>query len=308
MSKSFDRGKINFIGLAPALVGVSAAAIVASFVLFATKGFDYGVDFAGGTEIQVKFSQVVEAGKVRQFASDLGLKDASVQSLGAEANEFVVRVASVVGVNDKETTDLLNATIAKVTEGLKGVFQDANPEIRRIDTVGPQIGEELSRSGLLAAFYCVLVILIYVGLRFDFVYAQAAVLCLVHDAIVTLGILSLVGHQVTVQTVAAILTLIGYSLNDTIVIFDRIRENIPQYRDQKLSDVVNLAVNQTWVRSVNTSVTVLLTIVTMYWLAGGAIEDFAFIIGVGVLIGTYSTVYVASPLMIVGQKLLGKAT
>ena len=175
--------------------------------------------------------------------------------------------------------------------------------IRRVDSVGPQIGSELKRNGVLAAFYCLLMILIYVGLRFDYKYAPGAVFCLFHDAIITLGIFSLFGREVNVQTLAAILTIIGYSLNDTIVNFDRVRENVTVYRDHNFYTVMNRSLNDVLSRTLLTSVTTLLAVAAMYFLAGGVIRDFAFTLGIGIIVGTYSSIYVASPITLVMDRI-----
>lgn len=297
-----DAGKFDFIKIAGLLGGLSLLLVIGSLAAIATKGFVYGIDFAGGTEVQVQFKEKVEMDKVRGFADEMKLKNFELQSF-AEDNEFLLRFdSSKKGATDKETNDIRNKTIKDLTKGLESSFADAIPVIRRVDSVGPQIGEELKRNGLLAAFYCLLLILVYVGLRFDYEYAPSAVICLFHDAVLTLGIFSLLGKQVNVQTMAAILTIIGYSLNDTIVNFDRIRENKELYRDNDLRWVVNRSINDVLSRTILTSITTLMAVGSLYFIAGGVIEDLAFTLGIGVLIGTYSSVYVASPLLMVFEK------
>lgn len=293
--------KYDFLAISKMFAVVSIVLTLLSVVIILANGFNYGIDFAGGTEIQVQFEEQVETSAVRSFTEKLGLNSASVQSFGEE-NEFLIRMDSVKGKNDKETNQLLNELISKVTEGLAADFSAQKAAIRRVDSVGPQVGSELKRNSLLALFYSLLMILIYIGLRFDYKYAPSAVFCLFHDAIITLGIFTLIGHEVNVQTLAAILTLIGYSLNDTIVTFDRIRENITVYRDQSFYDVVNRSLNDVLSRTLLTSFTTLLAVAAMYVLAGGVIQDFAFTLGIGIIIGTYSTIYVASPLVILMDK------
>ncbi|MCB0422264.1 MAG: protein translocase subunit SecF [Bdellovibrionales bacterium] len=300
--KISDIGKFDFLKASKIFAAVSFALTFASIVVIMIDGFNYGIDFAGGTEVQVQFQSEVEAGRVRKFAESMGYTNAQVQSLG-ENNEYLIRLESVEGANDKETNKLLNAMIAKVTEGLKTSFTSEGALVRRVDSVGPQVGSELKRNGLLAVFYSLLMILIYVGLRFDYKYAPGAVFCLFHDAIITLGIFSLFGREVNVQTMAAVLTIIGYSLNDTIVTFDRIRENTVTYRDNTFTFIINRSLNDVLSRTLLTSVTTMIAVAAMYILAGGVIQDFAFTLGIGVIVGTYSSIYVASPLVLLVDRL-----
>lgn len=297
-----DHGKFDFLSASKLFATVSVLATLACLVIIFSKGFNYGIDFAGGTEVQVQFDKEVEASRVRQFTTQMGYKNAQVQSLGEE-NEFLIRLESAKGKTDKETNQLLNAMIQKVTEGLTSSFAAEGALVRRVDSVGPQVGSELKRNGLLAVFYSLLMILIYVGLRFDYKYAPGAVFCLFHDAIITLGIFSLFAREVNVQTMAAILTIIGYSLNDTIVTFDRIRENNVTYRDNTFRFIVNRSLNDVLSRTLLTSVTTMLAVIAMYILAGGVIRDFAFTLGIGVIVGTYSSIYVASPLVLLVDRL-----
>ncbi len=303
MSKKIDV-RFNFLGSSKVFATLSLVLTVASLLVILVKGFNYGIDFAGGTEIQVQFAEKVADSEVRAFTEKLGLK-ASVQSFG-ETNEFLIRMDSVQGKDDKETNQLLNDLLNNVTEGLVAEFSEKQPEVRRIDSVGPQVGTELKRNGLLAVFYCLIMILIYLGLRFDYMYAPSAVFCLFHDAVITLGIFSLFGREVNVQTLAAILTIIGYSLNDTIVTFDRIRENMTTYRGYNFYDIVNRSLNDVLSRTMLTSITTMLAVVAMYVFAGGVIRDFAFTLGIGVIVGTYSSIYVASPFVVIMQKWYGR--
>lgn len=304
--QSKNYGKFDFLGKAKAFAVVSVVVSVASLLVVMVNGFNYGIDFAGGTEVQVQFTQPVEDSRVRDFTKEMGYNNASVQSLG-EDNEFLIRLESVVGKDRDETTKLLNAMTKKITTGLAASFATEGATIRRVDSVGPQVGDELKRNGLLAAFYSLLMILIYVGLRFDYQYAPGAVFCLFHDAVITLGIFSLFGREVNVQTMAAILTIIGYSLNDTIVTFDRIRENVHVFKNDTFRTIVNRSLNDVLSRTLLTSVTTMIAVVAMLVLAGGVIRDFAFTLAIGVVVGTYSSIYVASPLVLLVDKLQNKA-
>ena len=303
--RRLDHGQFDFLSVSKIWGTLSLIAVFLFFITITLKGFVYGIDFAGGTEVQVQFNKNVEAGQVRNFTEKMGYKGALVQSIG-EDNEFLIRLESVQGKTEKETNKLLNAMIQNITEGLSGTFQKEEATIRRVSSVGPQIGSELKRNGLLAAFYSLLMILIYVGLRFDYKYAPGAVICLFHDALITLGIFSLFGREVNVQTMAAILTIIGYSLNDTIVTFDRIRENSPLYRDQTFNFIINKSLNDVLSRTLLTSITTMLSVAAMYFIAGGVIKDFAFTLGIGVVIGTYSSIFVASPLVLLVDRLQSK--
>lgn len=304
--QSKNYGKFDFLGKAKAFAVVSVVVSFVSLLVIMVNGFNYGIDFAGGTEVQVQFTQPVEDSRVRDFTKEMGYTNASVQSLG-EDNEFLIRLESVVGKDRDETTKLLNAMTKKITTGLAASFATEGATIRRVDSVGPQVGDELKRNGLLAAFYSLLMILIYVGLRFDYQYAPGAVFCLFHDAVITLGIFSLFGREVNVQTMAAILTIIGYSLNDTIVTFDRIRENVHVFKNDTFRTIVNRSLNDVLSRTLLTSVTTMIAVVAMLVLAGGVIRDFAFTLAIGVVVGTYSSIYVASPLVLLVDKLQNKA-
>jgi preprotein translocase subunit SecF len=301
-------GKIDFLGLGNIFAVVSILLVIGSLALILIKGFNYGIDYAGGTEVQVLFNQKVEIGKVREFMKQMGYGSASVQSFGGtdDRNEYLIRLESVAGKTEKETNDMLQALNSKLTTGLTESFVSEGASIRRVDSVGPQAGSELKRNGLLAGFYSLLAILIYVGLRFDYKFAPGAVFCLFHDAIVVLGVFSLFGREVNLQTMAAVLTVIGYSLNDTIIIFDRIRENEPLFREEKFTWLVNRSVNDTLSRTILTSGATFLSVAALYLFAGGVIRDFAFTMGLGILIGTYSTIYVASPLVILLDNLSRK--
>ncbi len=256
-------GKLNFFSKTKFFVGLSVLFVLASLFLIFTKGFNYGIDFSGGTEIQVKFEDKIDPDKVRNFVEDLKLSGSQIQKFG-ESNEYLIRFQGEQGKTPAETNELLNQAVNRVTQGLQTTLAEFKPEIRRTDSVGPQVGNQLKKNSLLAAFYGLLVILIYVGLRFDYIFAPGAVICLFHDAIVTLGILVLMGKEINVQVLAAILTIIGYSLNDTIIIFDRIRENIHSHSDRQLPWIINRSMNEMLVRSILTSTATLMSTVCLF--------------------------------------------
>ncbi len=299
-SESF--GRFDFIGNVGIFGGISLVLVLLSLVYLAVRGINYGIDFKGGTEIQVKFVQPLHIDEVRKSVAGMGLGEVGVQAFG-EGNEYIIRFQGEQGTTDKETNEKLNASIAQVKEKINTQFASSTPDIRRVDTVGPQVGAELKRSGFLAVFYCLLVILIYVAIRFDYKYSPGAVACLFHDAVITLAIFILVGKEVNVPILAAILSLIGFSLNDTIVVFDRIRETEHTYKDKGSYFIINKAINDMLGRTIITSGTVFVTSLCLYLFAGGVVSDIAFAISVGIFFGTYSSIYVAAPLIIIMEKL-----
>lgn len=299
--KRFDTGRFDFLGKAKIIVPATVLLIFVGLIIMATRGLNYGVDFAGGTEVQVKFEGSVGADQVRSFLKDLGYADASVQTFG-EANEFLIRLESPTAATESEAQVMINTMVKKITDSLSEKFVNEKAEIRRVDSVGPAVGDELKRNGILAAFYSLIIILIYIGLRFDYKYAPGAVFCLFHDASIVLAIFAVLQKEVNVQTLAAVLTLIGYSLNDTIVTFDRIRENEKLYPEASFYDIVNRSVNDTLSRTILTATSTFLSVMALYIFADGVIKDIAFTLGIGIIIGAYSTVYIAAPLVIAYDK------
>lgn len=295
-------GRFDFVGKVGLFGGISLALVIISMAYLAIRGISYGIDFRGGTEIQVKFATAVTIDELRGPIEALKLGEIGVQAFG-DQNEYLIRFQGHQAATDKETNDLLNQSIGRIKEIITTTFASHTPDIRRVDTVGPQVGAELKRNGFLAVFYCLLVILIYVGLRFDYKYSPGAVICLFHDALITLAIFVFVGKEVNVPILAAILTLIGYSLNDTIVVFDRIRETEHAYRGKDIHFIINKAINDMLGRTLITSGTVFVSALCLYLFAGGTVGDIAFAICVGIVFGTYSSIYVAAPLILVMEKL-----
>lgn len=290
-------GRFDFIGKAGLFSSLSVVMVVVSLIYLGVRGISYGIDFAGGTEIQVKFGEKVTIEQLRQFLTQKGLPDASLQEFG-EGSEFLIRFQAREGKSDKETNELQNRLVETIRTGVTQEFAASQPDIRRVDTVGPQVGEELKKSGILATFYCILMILIYVALRFDYKYAPGAVLCLIHDAIVTLAVFVAVGKVVDIPTLAAIMTLIGYSINDTIVVFDRIRETAHEHDAQDFGFIINKSINDMFTRTVITSGTTMVSALFLYLFAGGTVADIAFVILLGVAFGTYSSIYIAAPMVL----------
>ncbi len=302
-----DVVNIDFVKAIGIWAVISGGLTLASLIFIFTKGLNYGIDFSGGTEIQVRFAHITPAEDVRTFVNEQGFKNASVQQFGTgETGEYLIRLEAKPGSTDKETNENLKTTLAKAQTSLRAKWPDV--EIRRIDTVGPQVGSQLKRNGILAVFYSLLCILIYIGLRFDYKFAPGAVICLFHDSVVTLGVFSFLGREVNVQIMAAVLTIIGYSLNDTIVVYDRIRENFNKFKGQPLGGLINKSINDTLNRTILTSLTVFLATLSLYLFAGGVIEEFAFAMLIGIILGTYSSIYVASPFILLLDKWRGHDT
>ena len=297
----FKNRQFDFLSSARLTASWSLILCLGAFVWILVKGFNYGIDFSGGHEIQVRFQRPPSVEDIRSYAIQKGFTAASVQSFGSE-NEFLIFAGG------KEKNKALSGSgfraVEALVESLKVDFADQGVEIRRMDSVGPQIGAELRRKGLLAVIYSLIMILIYVGLRFDYKFAPPAVICLFHDAVWTMWIFIVFNLTVNVQTLAALLAIIGYSLNDTIVTFDRIRENKEFFGQKKsFASICNRSINDVLSRTILTSITTLLAVGVMWFYTSGVIKDFAFTLGVGVVIGTYSSIYVATPLVVFMQYL-----
>lgn len=296
-----DFGRFDFVKYSPIMGGISLLLTIIAFVSIFTKGMNYGIDFAGGTEIETKFDKPVDSETIRRVIEKAGVENAGVQNFGSN-QEYLIRLELPHAANEEEQNKLANANVQKVRTALKNDLGLDEKGVTGVATVGPQIGSELKRNGLLAAFYSFLVILIYVGIRFDYNYAPGAVLCLVHDSIVTVGVFSILGREFNTEIMAAVLTLIGYSLNDTIITFDRIRETAPHNRDKSTAFIINKSINDMFVRTLLTSSATMIAVLALYFFGGGVISQIAFTLIIGILIGTYSSIYVASPLLLIMER------
>ena len=285
---------IDFISKSSILSPLSFFLVLASILFISMHGLNYGIDFAGGMEAHVRFQQEsVKIEKVRLFAQETQkLKGVVVQAIGNEkGREYLLRFPVVEDKDGKIQTDSFKAGFLKH-------FADFNPEVRKMDVVGPQVGSDLRRKGVLAVFYSLLVILIYIAMRFDYKYAPGAVLCLFHDVVITLSLLLLLGKEMNLPILAALLMLIGYSLNDTIVMYDRIRENVHSLPKKDMTYLINKSINDMLPRTIITSVTTLLSVMALCFIARGVIFDIALCLGIGVLVGTYSSICVAAPVLL----------
>ena len=266
-------------------LGLSSLLILLSLVLIVTKGFNVGIDFAGGTLIEIGSERAISLEDVRSRVNNLQLGEAQIQSFGSET-EAIIRVQA------DENTDVA----ALIENDIRSIIPDVS--IRRVEMVGPKVGEELIQTGLWAVIAALAGILIYVWLRFDTAFGVASVTALLHDVILTLGLFSLLNLEFSLSVVAAILTIAGYSINDTVVVFDRIRENLRKYKKRTLSLVIDDALNETLARTLVTSLTTLLALVCLFMFGGEVLRGFVAALIFGVVIGTYSSLFLASPLLI----------
>jgi len=291
---------INFVGrIKPALI-FSLVLIGISLISLIIKGGPrYGIDFEGGTLVQVKFFNAVDIGSVRTALDSLTIEGLSVQEFGEkDAQEYLISM--------KKTTGALEGIEDTVQGALTDTFGPEALEVRRVEMVGPKVGEDLRRKGMLAVTFSILGMLMYIWWRFELRFGVGAIFCLIHDVCITLGALSLTNKPVDLPIIAALLTVVGYSVNDTIIISDRIRENLKKMGRGRLPDIVNKSINQTLSRTCITAGTTLMVVVALFFLGGEVIHDFAFTLLVGIIAGTYSSIFIASPLLIVWEKLFPK--
>ncbi len=284
MNNEMTYGRFEFMSkVRPALM-CSAVLIVLSLTLLATRGLNYGLDFTGGYLIEVSYSEQADLDAIRGSLADGGFADAQVQTFGS-ASEVLVRLAP--------RADSSSATISdSVLEQLDAA--GGSPTMQRVEFVGPQVGDELRDQGGLAVLYALFGILIYVWLRFEKKFAAGSLFALAHDVVIALGACSLAGVDFDLSVLAAILAVIGYSLNDTIVVFDRIRENFRKVRKGDSMQVMNLSINQTVSRTIITSGTTLLALFALFLFGGEVLRGFSFALIIGVVVGTYSSIFVAS--------------
>jgi preprotein translocase subunit SecF len=333
---------IDFIGKRYFAFAGSLLLIAASIVSLVVKGGpSYGIDFAGGTLIQVQFSKTISPQDIKRALASEELGVTAVQSFGEEKdNEFLIRAAG--------SSDALESLSSKIEENLTSAYPDNKAEVRRVEMVGPKVGKDLREKALLAMFSAILFIVVYISGRFELkwmlsivlasclfialftlkgfgvsipvliaaavlitlalsfylrlMFATGAIVALVHDVMITVGVFSLMNKEFTLPIIAALLTIIGYSLNDTIIVFDRIRENTRKYHRQPYEVVINRSINETLSRTLLTSGTTLIVVIALFVLGGGIIHDFAFALIIGIVVGTYSSIYVASPILLAWQQ------
>jgi len=284
----FSKDKIyNFMKLSPITLVLSLILVLSSFGLILTKGLNYGIDFSGGTLIQVKYDKPVVLDEIREaIAKDSLFENATVTRFGSE-EEIVIRFSGSSGAVEEDIGDVARSHL----EGT-GDF-----EIRRVDMVGPKVGSELRQKGLMALVISVLAILAYIAFRFEWRFAIAAVIALVHDISIVVGSLVLFRVDINLDILAALLTILGYSLNDTIIVFDRIRESVKESKTFDLAQIINFSVSKTLTRTLLTSLTTFFTVLMLFLFGGEIIHGFGLTLLVGIIVGTYSSVFVAAPLL-----------
>jgi preprotein translocase subunit SecF len=332
---------IDFVGKRKIAYSISGGLILLSIIsLMVHGGPRFGIDFAGGSVIQVRFSQQAPIDKIKDGLRAIDIENATVQSMGAATgNEFLIRI-DAADINSQEFTPALKKALVSAV--------GADADIRRVEMVGPQVGRDLQEKALLAIFFSLIFLAIYISGRFEFKWAQSgivalvlggavyalytfglsmaliivvalavtlalfwvlglkyalgAILALIHDVTITVGAMSLLDKEMTLTVIAALLTIIGYSLNDTIIVYDRIRENLKKLQKTPLGEIINRSVNETLSRTILTSGTVFIVVVALFFLGGDIIHDFAFAMLVGVVVGTYSSIYVASPIVLTWEE------
>src|SRR6266540_272152 len=359
--------KFDFVGKRHIAVTLSLIANAAVILWAVFHGLNFGVDFAGGTEMEVRFEQTVDPGAIRKGIEDLGFKDAAVQTYGPESEHtYLIRVGRIALMSQEDVDRVVKAVQAKfpiegtphfnpdtgdkidfqfqgtpptpdqlrkvledakvgvrevreeagltagtksfavITQGiqdkierdLSARFADAKPEVRRVEYVGPAVGRELRNQGFKAILYAMALIVVYVGLRFDFKFSPGVIIALVHDAVVTLGFFAFSGREFNLTSIAVILTVVGYSVNDTVVVYDRIREDTTKYKGKGLAEIVNASINEVFGRTLLTSFATALSLLGLLFYGVGTIFDFAFAMLVGIVSGTYSTWFIAAPMTI----------
>jgi preprotein translocase subunit SecF len=294
---------INFIGMIkPAFFASLALVLLSIGILVVQGGPRWGIDFVGGTLVQVRFNSPVTPDRIRSAMAQVdGGGDAAVQRFGEEqGNEFLINIPT----SEKGSTP--EALTGRITEQFAGIFGTDGFEVRRTEMVGPKVGKELREKGMLAVLFSLLGMLAYIWFRFELRFGLGAIIALAHDVAITLGALAITGAAIDLPIIAALLTVVGYSVNDTIIVCDRIRENRRLMTRQSLPDIVNASINQTLSRTILTSGTTLMAIVALYVFGGAVIHDFAFALLVGVAVGTYSSIFVASPILIIWENLAAR--
>jgi preprotein translocase subunit SecF len=281
-------GRMNLaFGISLALIAISIASIIWH------GGLNFGIDFAGGTLVQIKFQKETPTERIRGALKPIGLEGSIIQPFGP--NEVVVRVGEVERAGGELSQ--------KIRESLAQSLGEGAFEVRRVEVVGPKVGKDLTRKAILAIIFSWIGMLAYIAWRFEFRYAVGGILALVHDTVITIGAMSLLNKEFDLTIVAALLTIIGYSINDTIVVFDRIRENARKNIKQPLAEIINGSINQTLSRTILTSLTVFLVLLALFFLGGPVIHDFSFALLVGVVVGTYSSVFIASAIVLAWERI-----
>ena len=285
----------DFIGRRWIAISASAVLIVIGLLTAGIRGLNYGIDFAGGTLVELRMPRDVDIEDVRRELRGIGMGDSTIQHYGSKDEILIRMMRSPKGIEGLQ---------GEIIKALEVIYGQGKIELRRTEVVGPQVGAALRKQAALAMAYALIGILIYITIRFEFRFAVAAILALVHDVLITLGAFAVTNKELSLPVIAAFLTIVGYSLNDTIVVFDRIRENLKLFRRESYEAVFNRSINETLSRTILTSLTTMLVVLALFFLGGEVIHDFAFALLVGIVVGTYSSIFVASPILVFWQRLM----
>jgi len=301
MIELFRDVKVDWLGKRKLFLAISGSLMLLGLVsLVVKRSFEYGVDFKGGTIVQVRFNQKPDMEKIRQLLRDNGAKDSEPQGLGGiHPNDVLIEFQ---GDKEAEASAGREVIIGALDKGFQGQF-----EVLSVTSIGPKVGDDLKRQAVFATLYALAGILIYIAFRFEWIYGAAAVFAVFHDTLVTLGLFSIFNRPINLTVIAALLTLVGYSVNDTIVVFDRVRENLKIRRRDNLETVMNDSINQTLSRTILTSGLTFLTVLSLFIFGGEIISHFAFAMVVGIIVGTYSSIAIAAPLVLVYSNIRGSA-
>ena len=278
---------INFVSNFKKANIVSIVIFISSIIFIVFKGLNYGIDFKGGTLIELRTDKSITASSIRDSLKSMNLGDVNVKKFGKEG-DYLIKVEQ----KNENNNNLIPEIKRKLTETL-----NADVDFRRVENVGPKVSAELLESSIIAISLALAAMLFYIWIRFEWQFSVGSIIALLHDVTITLGIFSILALEINLSIIAAVLTIVGYSMNDTVVIYDRIRENLFKYTKISISDVSNLSINETLARTIITSVTTLLALLSIYILGGEILRGFSFAMILGVLIGTYSSIFVASPVL-----------
>ncbi|MFZ3114059.1 MAG: protein translocase subunit SecF [Syntrophales bacterium] len=285
---------VNFVGSMKLYFTLSIITIIVSIASVAWHGgLNLGIDFAGGTLVQVKFQQTTSTEGLRKALDTIKLGGSIIQQFSPE--EFVIRTA--------ESTSDLKGLSDHIEEALADSYGKGSFDVRRVEVVGPKVGKDLTQKAILAVVFSWIAMLLYIAWRFEFRYGVGGIIALIHDVIICIGALSIFNKEFSLTIVAALLTIIGYSINDTIVVCDRIRENVRKGGKKDLGEIINVSINETLSRTILASLTVFIVVIVLFFLGGEVLHDFAFVMLVGVFIGTYSSIFIATPVVLVWEKI-----
>tara|TARA_B100001741_G_scaffold288065_1_gene265973 strand:+ start:361 stop:1266 length:906 start_codon:yes stop_codon:yes gene_type:complete len=278
---------INFVSQFKKANIISIVLFILSILLVFFKGLNYGIDFKGGTLIELRTEKSIKASSIRDTLSSMNLGDVNVKKFGKDG-DYLIKVEQ----KESNNNELIPEIKKKLIDNL-----NAEIDFRRVENVGPKVSAELLESSIIAISLALAAMLFYIWIRFEWQFSVGSIIALFHDVVITLGIFSLLSLEINLSIIAAVLTIVGYSMNDTVVIYDRIRENLFKYTKISISDIANLSINETLARTIITSVTTLLALVSIYTLGGEILRGFSFAMILGVIIGTYSSIFVASPIL-----------